>query len=52
VQYPIWALAAVGVVVTRRRARRIDAARGVVPRPLREVLASGRRRLTFSGAQA
>jgi MFS family permease len=42
VQYPIWILATVGVLVTRRKARRLDAARGVVPRPLREVL--GRRR--------
>jgi MFS family permease len=39
VQYPIWALAVVGIVVTRRKARRLDAARGVVPRPIREVLA-------------
>ena len=37
VQYPVWAVAVVGVVVTRRKARRLDALRGVVPRPLREV---------------
>jgi MFS family permease len=40
VQYPIWLLAVVGVVITRRKARRIDAQRGVVPRPLKEVLAA------------
>lgn len=40
VQYPVWALAVVGVVVTRRQARRLDAARGVVPRPLRQVVAA------------
>jgi MFS family permease len=39
VQYPVWALAVVGVLLTRRRARRLDAERGVVPRPLREVFA-------------
>jgi MFS family permease len=38
VQYPVWLFAVVGIVVTRRKARRIDAARGVVPRPIREVL--------------
>jgi len=38
VQYPVWLFAVVGVLVTRRKARRLDAARGVVPRPLREVL--------------
>jgi MFS family permease len=41
VQYPVWAFAVVGIVVTRRKARRIDAARGVVPRPLREVIGAG-----------
>jgi MFS family permease len=40
VQYPVWAFAVVGVLVTRRQARRVDAARGVVPRPLRELLRS------------
>src|SRR5206468_2191794 len=39
VQYPVWLFATVGVLVTRRKARRLDAARGVAPRPLREVLA-------------
>jgi MFS family permease len=39
VQYPVWALAVVGVLVMRRKARRLDASRGVVPRPLREVFA-------------
>jgi MFS family permease len=42
VQYPIWLVAVIGVLVTRRKARRIDAARGVVPRPLREVFAGAR----------
>ena len=43
-QYPVWLFAVVGIVVTRRKARRIDAARGVVPRPIREVLLAGSRR--------
>jgi MFS family permease len=38
VQYPVWLLATVGVLITRRKARRLDAERGIVPRPLREVL--------------
>jgi MFS family permease len=42
VQYPVWLVAVIGIVVTRRKARRIDAARGVVPRPLRQVLAGSR----------
>ena len=42
VQYPVWAFAVIGLVITRRKARRLDAARGVVPRPLREVLAARR----------
>jgi MFS family permease len=46
VQYPVWAFAVVGIVVTRRKARRIDAARGVVPRPIREVLLAGSRRMS------
>jgi MFS family permease len=44
VQYPVWLVAVVGIVVTRRKARRIDAARGVVPRPILEVLSAGLRR--------
>jgi MFS family permease len=44
VQYPVWLFAVVGIVVTRRKARRIDAARGVVPRPIREVVGAGLRR--------
>jgi MFS family permease len=44
VQYPVWLFAVVGIVTTRRKARRIDAARGVVPRPLREVVGAGLRR--------
>jgi MFS family permease len=43
-QYPVWLFAVVGIVVTRRKARRIDAARGVVPRPLRELVGAGLRR--------
>ena len=39
VQYPVWAFAVVAVLVTRRKARRLDAATGVVPRRLREVIA-------------
>ena len=39
VQYPVWALAVVGILVARRHTRRVDADRGVVPRPLREVVA-------------
>jgi MFS family permease len=39
VMYPVWALAIVGIVVTRRKARRLDAEVGIVPRPLRLVLA-------------
>jgi hypothetical protein len=35
----VWALAIVGIVVTRRKARRLDAEAGIVPRPLRQVLA-------------
>ena len=39
VQYPVWAVAVAGLLVMRRKARRLDAERGVVPRPLRDVLA-------------
>lgn len=42
IQYVIWALALVGVVVARRRARRNLAAAGIVVPPLREVLARRR----------
>jgi len=42
VQYPVWAFAVVAVLITRRKSRRLDAARGVVPRPLREVFAGKR----------
>jgi MFS family permease len=38
VQYPVWALAVTGILVARRKARRVDAERGIVPRPLRTVL--------------
>ncbi|HET7666407.1 MAG TPA: MFS transporter [Mycobacterium sp.] len=40
VMYPVWALAVVGIVVTRRKARRLDAENGIVPRSLRQVLAA------------
>ena len=43
-QYPVWAIAVVGLLVNRRRARALDAERGVVPRPLRDVLAGARHR--------
>jgi MFS family permease len=43
VQYPVWLIATAGVLITRRKARRVDAARGVVPRPLREVVTARRR---------
>jgi len=39
VQYPVWAFAVAGLIVTRRKARRLDAAGGIVPRPLRDVVA-------------
>jgi MFS family permease len=42
VQYPVWAAAVVGIVITRRQARRLDAERGVVPRPILSVLAARR----------
>src|SRR3954447_17931089 len=42
VQYPVWLFSTVGVLITRRQARRVDAARGVVPRPLREVVTARR----------
>ncbi|AEF40279.1 MFS transporter [Hoyosella subflava] len=38
VQYPIWAVAIIGVLATRRKARRDLAAQGVVPRRIRDVL--------------
>jgi MFS family permease len=43
VQYPVWLVATAGVLITRRKARRVDAARGIVPRPLREVVTAWRR---------
>jgi len=42
VQYPVWTFAVIAVLITRRKARRLDARKGVVPRPLREVLRVGR----------
>lgn len=41
-QYPVWAIAVVGILVNRRQARALDARRGVVPRRLRDVLAGVR----------
>jgi hypothetical protein len=34
-QYPLWAIALIGVVVTRKKARRRE---NITPRPLREVV--------------
>ena len=42
VQYPVWLIAVTGVVTTRWKARSVDAERGVLPRPLREVLTARR----------
>ncbi|GAB2937409.1 MFS transporter [Rhodococcus aerolatus] len=42
VQYPVWVLATVGVLLTRRQVRRVLAADGVVVPPLREVWRRGR----------
>jgi hypothetical protein len=36
VQYPVWLVAVIGVLVMRRQARRLDATRGEVPRSSRE----------------
>ena len=44
VQYVVWAVAIVGVLVARRKARRKMADDGVVVPPLREVLARRRGR--------
>ena len=41
VQYPVWVIAVVGVLISRRKARRLDAARGVAL-PMREVVAGVR----------
>lgn len=38
VQYPVWAIAITGVLITRRKARRELAAQGIVPRRIRDVL--------------
>ncbi|MHA6793646.1 MFS transporter [Pseudonocardia bannensis] len=43
IQYVVWAIALVGVVVARRRARRKMAEEGTVVPPLREALAARRR---------
>ena len=52
VQFPIWALATVGVLVARVRARRTLAAQGTVVPPLREVYARSRRRRAGERAAA
>jgi hypothetical protein len=39
VQYPVWLMAVIGVLIMRRQARRLDTARGVIPRPPGEVIA-------------
>jgi hypothetical protein len=44
VMYPVWIVAIAGIVVTRRKARRLDAQNGIVPRPLRQVLAEAAHR--------
>jgi MFS family permease len=44
VMYPVWALAVAGIVVTRRKARRLDAENGIMPRPLRQVLVAAANR--------
>lgn len=44
VQYVVWALALVGILASRRKARRNLAAEGVVVRPLRQVFAERRAR--------
>jgi hypothetical protein len=42
VQYPVWAFAVVALLIARRKARRLDAVRGIAPRRLREVIAGSR----------
>jgi len=42
VQYPVWVIAVVGVLTTRRKARRVDDVREVAPRLLRDVVAGVR----------
>lgn len=37
-QYPVWLVAVAGILVTRRKARKVLAAQGVAPRPLRQIL--------------
>ena len=44
VQYPVWLVATVAVLLTRREARQLDAERGIVPRRLRDVVAARRLR--------
>ena len=42
VQYPVWAFAVIAVLLSRRTARRLDAERGITPRPLREIFVGSR----------
>ncbi|SFM88930.1 Nitrate/nitrite transporter NarK [Pseudonocardia ammonioxydans] len=44
VQFPIWAVTTLGVLATRRKARRVMAEEGTVVPPLREALRRNRRR--------
>ena len=44
VQFPIWAITTLGVLATRRKARRVMAAEGTVVPPLREALRRNRHR--------
>ncbi|QYB00163.1 MFS transporter (plasmid) [Rhodococcus sp. USK10] len=37
VQYPFWLIALIGIVTTRRKARRLSAAEGIRPRPLQDL---------------
>lgn len=40
VQYPVWIFAVSALVLARRKARRLDAERGIVPRPILRVIAA------------
>lgn len=42
VQYPVWALATIGILVQRRRTREVLAAQGIRPRRVRDMLRSRR----------
>lgn len=52
VQYVVWAVAITGIVVTRRKVRRVNASRGIDgPRPLRQIV-RGRRTRGPAGTEA